>query len=247
MNAAAPALDDPALPAAAAAGDASCGLWAVVPVKAFSRTKQRLAGVLSPEARASLARAMFGDVLAALVQSRSLAGVVVVTADADAARMALAAGARVIHEAQGEGTASAVALAARQLAADGRAGMLVLPADVPAITVEDVEALIAAHSLQAGAPAVTLVRAEADGGTNALVCSPPEALPPCFGQDSFNRHVLAARERGIDPVILRLPRLGHDIDRPEDLDAFMQSPAAARTQVWQAVQSSGVPGKVVTP
>lgn len=222
----------------------SSGLWAVVPVKSFARTKQRLAGALVPEDRARLARAMFGDVLDALMQSHSLAGLLVVTGDPDAARMALAAGAQVLHEAQGEGTAAAVALAARELSAAGRAGMLVLPADVPAITVADVEALIAAHANQTmkdQQPAVTLVPAGADGGTNALVCSPPDALPPCFGPDSFRRHVALAQRLGMQPCVLKLARLSQDIDRPEDLQAFLASDDARGTRVWRALREQSGP------
>ena len=57
---------------------AASGLWAVVPVKSFAKTKQRLAGALAPEDRARLARAMFGDVLDALMHAPSLAGLLVV-------------------------------------------------------------------------------------------------------------------------------------------------------------------------
>lgn len=220
------------------------GLWAVVPVKRFDQTKQRLAAVLAPEVRSRLARAMFQDVLNALGRTRSLAGVMVVTGDAEAARMARQVGAEVLHDQAGVGTAAAVALAAHELVVAGRAGMLVLPADIPLIGAEDVEALIAAHAGRA-APAVTLVPAEADGGTNALACSPPDALPPCFGTDSFARHVEAARQRGIEPAVLRLARMGRDIDRPEDLEGFMKSAAAAATEAWRAVcgkdEFSGVP------
>lgn len=223
---------------------AAGGLWAVVPVKSFARTKQRLAGALVPEDRARLARAMFADVLDALMHAPSLAGLLVVTGDPDAACMARAAGAQVLHEAQGEGTAAAVALAARELAAAGRGGMLVLPADVPAITVDDVEALVAAHAARTtkdGKPAVTLVAAGADGGTNALVCSPPDALPPCFGPDSFSRHVATSRLLGMEPCVLQLERLSRDIDRPEDLQAFLDSDDARGTRVWQALREQAVP------
>jgi 2-phospho-L-lactate guanylyltransferase len=222
------------------------GLWAVVPVKSFASTKQRLAGALAPEDRARLARAMFGDVLDALTHAPSLAGLLVVTADPDAVEMARVAGAQVLHETRGEGTAAAVALAARELAAAGRAGMLVLPADVPAITVADVETLIAAHARQTAKDkqaAVTLVPAGADGGTNALVCSPPDALPPCFGPDSFRRHVALAQQLGMQPCVLSLARLSRDIDRPEDLQAFLASDEARGTRVWQALRErSALPG-----
>lgn len=215
---------------AAATGD---GLWAVVPVKAFGETKRRLAAALPDAQRAELARLMFDDVLDALLKTRGLAGVLVVTGDPEVARLALEAGAQVLHEHQGTGTAGAVALAARHLAAEGRAGMLVVPADVPSITARDIEALLRVHV--AAVPAVTLVAAR-DGGTNGLVCSPPDAVPPCFGTDSFRRHMAAARERGIVPAVVALATLGLDIDCPEDLERFRASPLATHSRAWAAVQ-----------
>src|SRR6187551_853049 len=104
----------------------------------------------------------------------SLAGVAVITGDADASAMAHAAGVRVIADSDNVGTSAAVTIAAKHLEDMGHAGMLVIPADVPLITPADVETLIAAHQI---APSITLAPATADGGTNALACSPLRAIP----------------------------------------------------------------------
>ena len=157
---------------------ASRGLWAVVPVKRFAQTKRRLMPQLASHEREALARAMLADVLFALVRTQSLAGIMVITGDADAAAMVHAAGAFVVADAENAGTAAAVTQAARHLAAAGRDGMLMIPADVPLITPADVEMIVAAHR---AAPSVTLVPASIDAGTNALACSPP----------SLSRFVLA--------------------------------------------------------
>jgi 2-phospho-L-lactate/phosphoenolpyruvate guanylyltransferase len=201
-------------------------LWAVVPVKLFDRSKRRLMPLLSGLEREALARAMLEDVLGALMHASSLAGVMVVTGDRSAAAIARAAGALVVTDLDNAGMTAAVTSAARYLAAMGRAGMLVVPADVPLITHQDVETVISAHR---AAPSVTLVPAATDGGTNALVCSPPEVIPISFGEDSFRRHQGAARAIGIEPRVLRLERAGRDIDRPEDLATFLQAPSPTRT------------------
>lgn len=215
--------------------NASQGLWAVVPVKLFARTKRRLAPHLASHERAALARAMLADVLSALAGTHSLAGIMVITGDADAAAMAHAAGAFVLADAGDAGTAAAVTLAAAHLAAAGRDGMLVIPADVPLITPTDVGMIVAA---QRAAPSVTLVPASVDGGTNALACSPPGAVPICFGDDSLRRHREAARACGIEPQILLLEHLGHDIDRPDDLAIFLLRPSP--TQSYAYLTTSGI-------
>ncbi|HJQ63187.1 MAG TPA: 2-phospho-L-lactate guanylyltransferase, partial [Burkholderiales bacterium] len=197
-----------------------------VPVKSFARAKQRLGGLLSCEEREALAHAMLKDVLSALADAPSLAEIAVITGDAEANAMARAAGARVIADTDDAGETAAVTLAAQRLSVTGHQGIVIVPTDVPLITSADIEALAAAHR---PAPSLTLVPATGDGGTNALVCSPPQLIPFAFGEDSFRKHGDAARARGIDPVILHLERLGCDIDRPEDVASFLLRASATHT------------------
>ena len=93
-------------------------LWAVVPVKERDRAKERLAPLLPPEMRQALALAMLDDVLAALAAASGLAGVIVVTVDREARRLALGYGARILEDGARDGHTGAVAAAAR--AARGR-------------------------------------------------------------------------------------------------------------------------------
>jgi 2-phospho-L-lactate guanylyltransferase len=55
-------------------------------------------------------------------------------------------------------------------------------------------------------------------GTNALLCSPPSALAPCFGSDSFRRHLGAAQTLGINARVLEIDELALDLDCAADLD-----------------------------
>ena len=89
---------------------------------------------------------------------------------------------------------------------------------------------------------MTLVPAGIDGGTNALACSPPGAAAFCFGDDSLRRHREAAWARGIEPEILRLERVGHDIDRPGDLATFLMQPSRTHTYAW--LTANGVPERL---
>ena len=210
-------------------------LWAVVPVKSFNSAKQRLTPVLDADERAGLARAMFEDVLDVLAQHPALAGTLVVTNDAEAASLARAKGVGVLADQPDAGLVPAVRHAARTLAAARCAGMLVVPADLPSIKAADIELIALGHR---HTPAVTLVAAGSDGGTNALACSPPDVLPICYGEDSFRRHHYAAKKLGLAPRVLTLPRFELDIDRPDDLLAFMAQPASTRTHAW--LQNSGI-------
>jgi 2-phospho-L-lactate guanylyltransferase len=83
-------------------------LWAVLPVKSLACAKRRLAPLLDGDERRRLARAMLEDVLEACAGAASLAGILVVTADDEAAAIAKEAGARVLPEADERGTNDAV-------------------------------------------------------------------------------------------------------------------------------------------
>jgi len=217
-------------------------LWAVVPVKSFACAKQRLAPLLDRHERTALARAMFEDVLNALMQCRGVAGIMVVTQDADATAMARRAGATTLSDPLEAGLLPALRHAAHHLAAARRAGMLVVPADLPLITTADIEMITREHRRSSG---VTLVGACSDGGTNALACSPPDAIPFFFGADSFRRHCEAALALGLSPRVLAPPRFGHDIDRPDDLLAFLARPSATGTYAF--LTDSGIAERLCEP
>jgi 2-phospho-L-lactate/phosphoenolpyruvate guanylyltransferase len=207
------------------------GLWAVVPVKERDRAKERLAPLLPPNTRQALALAMLADVLTALAAASGLAGLLVVTVDQQACRLALRYGARIVEDGARDGHTGAVTAAARLLAAEGHAGMLTLPGDIPLVTADEIGKVIAAHR---PSPSFTIVPSHDEGGSNAILLSPPDAVPLRFGVDSFFPHLRAAQARGIRPTVLRLPGIALDIDNPEDLAAFMRQPSPTRTRALLA-------------
>ena len=189
---------------------------AAVPVKDLTRAKQRLATALSPARRAALARAMLADVLGVLTAA-GLDAVWVVTRDATAAQIARAAGAQPLGEAVERGHTAAVALAQARAVALGVRIFLTVPADTPCVTVGEVRALLAAA---AESPAAVFAPSRSGVGTNGVALNTPDAVALRFGEPSFAGHLAAARARGIEPRVLRLPGLGLDIDRAEDLSAL---------------------------
>jgi 2-phospho-L-lactate/phosphoenolpyruvate guanylyltransferase len=200
-------------------------LWAVVPVKDLPHAKQRLAGALDAVERLELFAAMLEDVLAALAASERLAGILVVTRDPRVQDLAVRYGARVLAEPANRGHTAASTFGAATLAAEGAAGMLQLPADLPLLTAADIDAVLRAH---AKAPSITLAPSRDRLGTNAVACSPPDLLPLRFGDDSFHPHLDRARKLGVEPSIVERPGLALDIDTPADLRAFLAVPSATR-------------------
>jgi 2-phospho-L-lactate/phosphoenolpyruvate guanylyltransferase len=217
-------------------------IWAIVPVKELAGAKQRLSSCLSPEERRALATMMLEDVLAAVSAVRELAGLLVVTVDPVAASLVGRSGARVVTEGALEGHTGAVTAAARLLVREGRAGMMTMPGDIPRLSSAEIAATLAAHR---DAPAFTIVPAHDDLGSNMILCSPPDAVPLRFGEDSFYPHLDAARDRGIEPLVVRQPGIGMDIDHPVDLVAFLKMSPRVPTRTLTFLEQSGVAGRLL--
>ena len=209
-------------------------IWAVVPVKDTRDAKQRLAAALPQAQRSALALAMLEDVLDALAATRDLAGIIVVTVDRAVRELAQRYGAQISEDHATDGHTAAVMGAARRLAALGEA-MLTIPGDVPLVTAAEIERVIVAHR---SGHRFVIVPARDELGSNTILAAPADAVPLRFGDNSFFPHLAAARARGIEPAILRLPGIGLDIDTPQDLAAFLARPS--RTRARALLDSVGV-------
>ena len=213
------------------------GIWVVVPVKETEGAKQRLASVLSAKQRQQLALAMLEDVLAALAEATGVAGVALVTIDPDAVSLAGRYGAECWPDGARNGHTGAVMAAARRLARAGAAGMLTVPGDIPLLTAGEIEQLLAAHR---AAPAFTIAPSHDEMGSNAVLMSPPDAVPLRFGDDSFVPHLAVAEARGIAPTVLHLPGIALDIDNPADLAHFVRLGSRTRAGLWLANNAPGL-------
>jgi 2-phospho-L-lactate guanylyltransferase len=120
--------------------------------------------------------------------------------------------------------------------------MMTMPGDIPRLSPAEIAATLAAHQ---AAPAFTIVPAHDDLGSNAIVCSPPDAVPLRFGEDSFYPHLDAARARGIEPLIVRQPGIGMDIDNPVDLVTFLKMAPTVRTRTLAFLEQSGVADRLM--
>jgi 2-phospho-L-lactate/phosphoenolpyruvate guanylyltransferase len=205
---------------------------AVLPVKSFARAKQRLGDVVGSGDREELAAAMVTDVLAALTSVAEIDDVVVVTAEPLAARAAEKAGAAVVNDPDEVGQSAAVSRGIDAALERGAERALLVPGDCPAVDPDEIARLLARTP---GEPSVVIVPDRHGSGTNALLLTPPRAVPVSFGAGSFARHAALARAAGATVKVCDLPSLGLDVDTPDDLGALRSAldarPAgAARTR-----------------
>jgi 2-phospho-L-lactate guanylyltransferase len=198
---------------------------ALVPVKRLAAGKSRLAERLGRAATGRLSLAMLGDVVEALRAVPDLDPVAVVTPDAAAAQAAEALGARAFLR-DDPGLNPSLDAAAAEIARSGRPDLLVVLGDVAGVEPRDVAALVAALAGLGGRGVV--LAPSRDGGTSALLRAPHDVIPSRFGKDSAAAHRELAQRANVPYCELPLPSLAIDLDRPEDLEAFLRLGAGGR-------------------
>jgi 2-phospho-L-lactate guanylyltransferase len=200
-------------------------------MKELAGAKMRLADVLDARERSELALAMLTDVIRACIESACFEIVAVISGDSEVHWHARELGAKPLAEPKtltglNEGLTFGQRYLGRRMAASE---LVILPADVPLITPDDVRAVV--DALGDTGSRVVLVRA-GDNGTNALAMRPVEAIPMCFGRESADAHASAARGAGIELVELQLERLRFDVDAPDDVPAMASMAVGASTRGW---------------
>jgi len=198
----------------------------LVPVKNLTAAKQRLAAILAPEERLALARAMCEDVLEAIARWRNRPAVAVVTSDPFARERAAQFGFDVIGDGDNSGETNAIEMATAVCRERGARFTLVVPADIPLLESAEL-GKISSAAPQAGA---LLVPDAAGRGTNAAWRSPADLFPLRFGNDSFRPHFASATATGLPCVVLELPGIARDVDRPEDLFAVAAASGNKQSQ-----------------
>lgn len=212
----------------------SFNIHVVIPMKDLAQAKSRLAAYLTAAKRRALALIMLRDVLASVAAyaaqgvTSSMLGVAVAAVwvvSRDPAVLAFAAhhGAHPLPDTTGS-LNEALELSRTTVAAAGASALLVLPADVPLITMHDLERLIelmystqhSPHGVGASTAAVIAPNREGSG-TNALGLTLPAVLPFQFGASSFARHLESARRLGLTIHQYHSPTLALDVDTPDDL------------------------------
>jgi 2-phospho-L-lactate guanylyltransferase len=153
--------------------------------------------------------------LMTLSELREVEQVLVVSRDPHALKIAHSHGARTVREDGQPNLNTALTRASIVAQVHATRGVLVLPADLPLLTRDDILALLD----RAIKPPVVVIAPDRHGkGTNALLMSPAGLIEYDFGEDSFARHCKRAKKAGARLEIVELPSLGLDLDLPEDLE-----------------------------
>jgi 2-phospho-L-lactate guanylyltransferase len=214
-------------------------LWALVPIKQLSLSKQRLNNSLGDD-RQKLTEAMLNDVLSALAASQEIDQIAVVTSDPMLAAQIQQRGHLVIQENEPHGLNSAIKTGVEAIRKRGAKTVVVLPADVPLITAEEVDRLVSSYEQQSQADSGMVVGILPSGdrkGTNCLILDAEQAFTFRYGVDSFELHCRSVKSHNGKVISLDSSTVSLDIDEPEDVKAMvaygLENPDFRHTETWK--------------
>ncbi|MCO6453092.1 MAG: 2-phospho-L-lactate guanylyltransferase [Caldilineales bacterium] len=193
------------------------------PMKPLAQAKQRLRPAIDDPVRQQLAKDMFRHVLSIIAASGVADVAGVVASDPEVLALAAEMDFEPISEI-GFGYNDAVSQAGHWAQMHAADILVILPGDLPQLSVADVRKLALACMLESHCAVIAPDQHET--GTNALALRPPRLLLPHFGPQSFAGHCALARMAGVEPVILRTPGLAFDVDLPADLNRLLTVSAA---------------------
>ena len=218
--------------------DSGPSIAAIIPVGTLEGAKTRLGGSLDAEEREDLAEGLLARTVLAALAVEGLDDVLVVSPDRDVLRRAAELGARTLRQ-HSRGLNAGLVEARTDVVAGGAEAILVLPIDLPFVTVTAVRAVIEPLTAPAdgpdgpggpggpggpSGPVVVLVPDRHGTGTNALALRPPDVIDFAFGIGSRAAHRAAAELVGAIYMEVEGP-LSIDLDTPDDL-VFVESLAA---------------------
>lgn len=202
-------------------------LCVVIPMKSPQRSKQRLANSMTNEARESLSLNLFNNTLDFFQQHFPMLDVLVVSESLEVLTLAQSYEANTLFDDGANGLNGALSFACDWVKKSGYDSQLIIPGDIAVLDPQEIVAL-----MEAAQDAQVVIAVAKDGGTNALLTTPPNAIDFEYGHASASAHKANAVSNQLVCRSLNFTNLALDIDHSEDLQvAVVQQPE--RFKAWR--------------
>lgn len=213
----------------------------LIPIKDPSNAKTRLSELLSPDERQRLVWAMFEDVSRAVRSARAPDGVVIVTSYKPAIERARELEWDVLIEQSQLSESASIDWASQVLAERGVDTVMRLPADLPLVRGDDIDALL---SVRFHTPSSLMVPSRDGTGTNAIIRTPPALFPSRFGPNSLALHKAEASRVGVECIVVENPRIALDVDESADMELLLET--GQGTGTFDLLVEMGMPERLKT-
>ncbi len=192
-------------------------LWVIVPVKPLRRSKSKLTSILTEEERTLLNLQMYQNTLRALREVKIPLNILVVSKDSSVLSIARSHNIKTMQEDGDSGLNLTLRKAIQVIKAYSAQSVLILPADLPLITKEDIEGILKINFSQ---PSMLISPDRKMSGTNLLLVSPIDLIEFSYGAGSFERHLRQAQQQNAHIEVRKFDNIELDIDSPEDFDLY---------------------------
>ena len=215
-------------------------VWAIVPVKPFRDSKSRLAHILTADQRAELTGAMLSRTLSIFAEMPAIQRTLDVSRDPGVLKMARQHGAMTYEDSAKQDLNTALTRAVHISAAQKADCALLLPADLPFLTADDINLILAAASPEAcnggngylaRTRGMVICSDHEDDGTNALLVCPPTGFIFQYGPGSFQCHMAEAERLGIGRCVVDAPGISFDLDTEVDYQIYLARQEELLSQV----------------
>jgi len=189
----------------------------LIPVKKLASSKLRMTSILSQNERENLVLAMLRDVLS-VVSRLDHMNTYIIGVDKEVENLSKEFHAIFIGESSDKGLNHAIMEGIRYLSKIGENYILILPADIPLIEVDDISNILYFKDDFD----VILCPSKDYKGTNALLLKLPTDIQPMFGESSYQNHIKEAEIKGLKTKTLLINRIALDIDSIDELKIITQ-------------------------
>ncbi len=186
-------------------------MWAIIPINSFKKTMTRLSDVLNANQRIKLTKLLTQQIIDHLLEIPTIEKIVLLTNETKWAQSFH--GNKIILKANQDHLSlkDNMNQTTDWLSEQGAKQMLYLSIDLPLASKDDVMDLINQHR-----NGLTLVIANKDGGTNALILDMPRSFPFQFGENSLEKHLLEAKKYRVEAQVINIDGLSFDLDDIDD-------------------------------
>ena len=186
-------------------------MWAIIPINSFKKTMTRLSDLLNANQRIKLTKLLTQQIIDHLLEIPTIEKIVLLTNETEWARSFDEN--KIILKVNQDRLSlkDNINQTTDWLWEQGAKQMLYLSIDLPLASKDDVMDLINQHR-----NGLTLVIANKDGGTNALILDMPRSFPFQFGENSLEKHLLEAKKYGVETQVINIDGLSFDLDDIDD-------------------------------
>jgi 2-phospho-L-lactate guanylyltransferase len=205
-------------------------IFAIVPAKKFEKGKSRLASLLDISDRVKLGALLLDSTLHTLKKANAISNTIVVSSDIRAKTIAQIRGAIFLDEGKDTGVNNAVTLANDYCIQVGADATIVVPQDLPLALSQDIDNIC--NAAKKWNKCLIICPSARYDGSNALLRRPPKLIESYYDNNSFDKHIYAARRAGAKIRIILSRRMMRDLDTVEDAQYLIQKPPTCKPLVY---------------